>query len=86
VIKKKRQFHRGMPNYPSDVRPLRGRMPKPHLIFHDGKWKLFRNWWKSAWSVLNPKNSAVYISGNTIAELRFHLKRCKDRRFGGGYD
>lgn len=65
-------------NYPSTHRLIARREPKPHLVFKDGVWCLYRNWWKSNWPTAN------CITGKTIAELRKRLKKSHERfRFGG---
>lgn len=63
-------------------RPIMHRLDsKPHLIFHDGKWKLFVSWWKSNW--IFPTNHAACISGPDIPTLKKNLEKSRERyRFG----
>lgn len=63
--------------YPSTKRLIARRDPKPHIIFRDGEWCIYRNWWKSNWP------TAARISAPTIKKLREKiLKAHNGYRFG----
>lgn len=50
---------------------------RAHLIFHNGRWKLFHNKWKAQF--VGPKYHAACISGNTIPDLINNLHKAHDK-------
>lgn len=56
----------------------------PHVLFHEGKWMLFRNRWKSQFRFKRPWIAAS-ICGTTIPQLRANLARAYDKASFGFY-
>lgn len=57
---------------------------KPHIIFHDGMWCLYRNKYKSQFR-FKPPWLAACIQGANITTLQFVLKRTYDKWSFGYY-
>lgn len=56
----------------------------PHIVFHEGKFMLFRNKWKSKFRFREPFLAASYNAPN-ITNLQHILKKAYDRHSFGWY-
>lgn len=45
---------------------------KPHIVMRNGRWRIYRNWFKSLWP------DAACISGATIIELKHNINKSHD--------
>lgn len=56
----------------------------PHIIYHEGRWKLYRSKWKSKFRFKEPWIAAC-LSAPNVTNLQFILKRAFDRHSFGYY-
>lgn len=65
---------------PRAQRKNKGYLGGPYIVFHDGRWHVYRSRWKSQFR--GPKLWAAALSAPTIPELRTRIAKCRDGRFG----
>lgn len=76
-----RQPYQYVLRFPSP--PPTPQINKPHLVYYDGQWHLFRNKWKSQFR--GKPNHAACISGRFISVIEHRLEKDSDRGSFGYY-
>lgn len=78
VIRKRKlpvyQYRLPLRVLPPEPKPIP--VVRPHLVWYDNQWHLYRSPWKSQFR--GPKLWAAAISGSTIQELQARLRKAHD--------